>query len=78
MQKYKKIYGKKKYIFRKKKYIEKKKKKKIFFLQFLISSDFIFPSGNLKNMNYLRLTENDQQKQIYKEIHKQKDKKIEK
>ena len=69
---------KKKKIFRKKKYIEKKKKKKIFFLQFLISSDFIFPSGNLKNMNYLRLTENDQQKQIYKEIHKQKDKKIEK
>ena len=63
MQKYKKIYG---------------KKKNIFFLQFLISSDFIFPSGNLKNMNYLRLTENDQQKQIYKEIHKQKDKKIEK
>ena len=77
MQKYKKIYGKKK-----KKYLEKKniqkKKKYIFFLQFLISSDFIFPSGNLKNMNYLRLTENDQQKQIYKEIHKQKDKKIEK
>ena len=29
-------------------------------------------------MDYLRLTENDQQKQIYKEIHKQKDKKIEK
>ena len=69
----------KKKKFRKKKYIEKKKKKKKkFFLQFLISSDFIFPSGSLKNMNYLRLTENDQQKQIYKEIHKQKDKKIEK
>ena len=69
---------KKKNIQKKKIYRKKKKKKKKFFLQFLISSDFIFPSGNLKNMNYLRLTENDQQKQIYKEIHKQKDKKIEK
>ena len=65
----------KKYIYLEKKNIQKKKKKKKkkkFFLQFIISSDFIFPSGNLKNMNYLRLTENDQQKQIYKEIHKQK------